>query len=109
MLELAIKGSKRYYGWLVILLGGVGAGFLVYLWQLDFGLGITGLMNYTGIDYRGIEFAGVTFQSVIYPELAGSQFLVYPFWVLVLTVMVGLYPSVHAARLNPSQAIRRSI
>ena len=73
------------------------------------GLGITGLMNYTGIDYRGIEFAGVTFQSVIYPELAGSQFLVYPFWVLVLTVMVGLYPSVHAARLNPSQAIRRSI
>jgi ABC-type lipoprotein release transport system permease subunit len=73
------------------------------------GLGITGLVNYTGIDYRGIEFAGVTFQSVIYPELTHSQFIVYPFWVLILTVMVGLYPSVHAARLIPSQAIRKSI
>jgi Ni/Fe-hydrogenase subunit HybB-like protein len=43
MLELAIKGTKRYYGWMTFLLAIVGAGFLVYLWQLDFGLGITGL------------------------------------------------------------------
>ena len=43
MLELAIKGSKKYYGWLVLLLGVIGIGFLVYLKQLDFGLGITGM------------------------------------------------------------------
>ena len=43
MLELAIKGTKRYYGWLALLLGLVGVGFLVYLKQLDFGLGITGM------------------------------------------------------------------
>ena len=43
MLEKALKGSKQYYGWLVALLAVMGAGFLVYLWQLSFGLGITGM------------------------------------------------------------------
>jgi Ni/Fe-hydrogenase subunit HybB-like protein len=43
MLELAIKGSKTYYTWLLALMGAIGVGFLVYLWQLQYGLGITGL------------------------------------------------------------------
>ncbi|MFZ0614798.1 MAG: NrfD/PsrC family molybdoenzyme membrane anchor subunit [Desulfobacterales bacterium] len=43
MLELALKGSKRYYGWMSFLLVMVGVGFLIYLKQLDFGLGITGM------------------------------------------------------------------
>jgi len=43
MLELAIKGSKKYYGWMAVLLGIIGIGFLVYLKQLDVGLGITGM------------------------------------------------------------------
>ncbi|MBL0713307.1 MAG: polysulfide reductase NrfD [Desulfosarcina sp.] len=43
MLEYAIKGDKRYYGWIAVLLGLIGVGFGFYLWQLKFGLGITGL------------------------------------------------------------------
>jgi molybdopterin-containing oxidoreductase family membrane subunit len=43
MLELAIKGSKRYYGWMTALLAVIGVGFICYLWQLSFGLGITGM------------------------------------------------------------------
>ena len=43
MLELALKGGKKYYGWMTFLLVIVGIGFLLYLRQLDFGLGITGL------------------------------------------------------------------
>ena len=43
MLELAIKGSKKYYGWMTLLLGVVGGGFVFYLWQFNFGLGITGM------------------------------------------------------------------
>lgn len=43
MLELALKGSKRYYGWMSFLLVIIGVGFLIYLKQLDFGLGITGM------------------------------------------------------------------
>ncbi len=43
MLELAIKGSKKYYGWMAALLAVIGVGLIFYLWQLSFGLGITGL------------------------------------------------------------------
>ncbi len=43
MLELAVKGNKWYWGWLIVLLGVIGAGFGLYLMQLKFGLGITGM------------------------------------------------------------------
>jgi len=43
MIELIFKGTKRYYGWMAALLAVVGVGFICYLWQLNFGLGITGM------------------------------------------------------------------
>jgi Ni/Fe-hydrogenase subunit HybB-like protein len=43
MLELALKGSKSYWIWMVALLGVIGAGFVLYLGQLEIGLGITGM------------------------------------------------------------------
>ncbi len=43
MLEKALAGDKKYYGWLAALLAVIGAGFAFYLWQLSFGLGITGM------------------------------------------------------------------
>ncbi len=43
MLELAVRGNKWYWGWMVVLLGVIGTGFGLYLMQLKFGLGITGM------------------------------------------------------------------
>jgi Ni/Fe-hydrogenase subunit HybB-like protein len=43
MLELALKGDKKYWGLVIALLTIMGVGFAVYLKQLDFGLGITGM------------------------------------------------------------------
>lgn len=43
MLEKAIVGSKAYYGWMTALLVVIGVGAAFYLWQLKFGLGITGM------------------------------------------------------------------
>ncbi|RLA94951.1 MAG: menaquinol oxidoreductase, partial [Deltaproteobacteria bacterium] len=43
MLENALKGSKKYWGTLVILAGFAGIGSLCYLRQLSYGLGITGM------------------------------------------------------------------
>ena len=43
MLELALKGGKKYWGWIAMLFVIILAGTVCYLWQLDFGLGITGL------------------------------------------------------------------
>lgn len=43
MIEKALVGDRRYYAWIVVLAGLIGIGFLCYLWQFRYGLGITGL------------------------------------------------------------------
>ncbi|QTA84868.1 sulfate reduction electron transfer complex DsrMKJOP subunit DsrP [Desulfonema magnum] len=43
MLELTVKGSKKYFGWMALVLGVIGIGFCVYVWQLISGLQITGM------------------------------------------------------------------
>lgn len=43
MLEKAIQGSRIYWGWVVILLGLIGIGFLFYLTQFFEGLKVTGM------------------------------------------------------------------
>jgi molybdopterin-containing oxidoreductase family membrane subunit len=43
MLELALKGGKSYWGWIVALLVVIGGAFGLYLGQIKLGLGITGM------------------------------------------------------------------
>jgi len=43
MLEKALTGDKKYWGWIAFVLLLIGTGFLAYLRQLDYGLGVTGL------------------------------------------------------------------
>jgi molybdopterin-containing oxidoreductase family membrane subunit len=43
MLELALTGDKKYWGWIGFLAVGIGAGVVCYSWQIKFGLGLTGL------------------------------------------------------------------
>ncbi len=74
MLELAIKGSKKYYGWMTFLLVIIGIGFLIYLKQLDFGLGITGLSRDTS---WGFYIANFTFLVGV---AAGGVMVVLPYY-----------------------------
>ncbi len=43
MFEKAVVGSRRYWAWVFALLAVIGAGFVSYLYQLNVGLGVTGL------------------------------------------------------------------
>ena len=43
MLEKALTGSRRYWTWIIILLVVIGLGFVSYLRQFFYGLGITGM------------------------------------------------------------------
>jgi molybdopterin-containing oxidoreductase family membrane subunit len=74
MLELALKGSKRYYAWMTFLLVVVGIGFLIYLKQLDFGLGITGLSRDAS---WGFYIANFTFLVGV---AAGGVMVVLPYY-----------------------------
>lgn len=68
-------------------------------------IGVTGTL---GLDYTGIEAMGVTFRDRLYPVFALRQVILYPAVVMVLTVMVAVYPAIHAARLLPAHSLRRS-
>jgi len=74
MLEIAIKGSKKYYGWMTFLLVIIGIGFYWYLRQLDFGLGITGLSRDTS---WGFYIANFTFLVGV---AAGGVMVVLPYY-----------------------------
>ena len=74
MLELAIKGGKKYYGWMTFLMVIVGIGFLIYLRQLDFGLGITGLSRDVS---WGFYIANFTFLVGV---AAGGVMVVLPYY-----------------------------
>ncbi len=43
MIEKALQGGRRYWGLIFLLLGVIGVGFVCYLWQFFYGLGITGM------------------------------------------------------------------
>jgi molybdopterin-containing oxidoreductase family membrane subunit len=74
MLELAIKGSKKYYGWMAFLLVIIGVGFAFYLKQLNFGLGVTGLSR--DISW-GFYIANFTFLVGV---AAGGVMVVLPYY-----------------------------
>jgi Ni/Fe-hydrogenase subunit HybB-like protein len=74
MLELALKGDKRYWGWIVSLLGVIGIGFCVYMWQLSFGLGITGMSRDVS---WGFYIANFTFLVGV---AAGGVMVVLPYY-----------------------------
>jgi ABC-type lipoprotein release transport system permease subunit len=67
------------------------------------------IASQTGMDYTGIEYSGVTFRKLLFPVLRIRQFIEYPLWVFLFTILVGLYPASYAAKIAPAAAMRRSL
>lgn len=74
MLELAVKGTKKYWIWVFALLGVVSIAFAVYLKQLSFGLGLTGMSRDVS---WGFYIAQFTFLVGV---AAGGVMLVLPYY-----------------------------
>lgn len=72
------------------------------------GFVLTAIVAHVGIDYTGIEMTGVTIQELIRPIMKVEQFTVYPVWLFIFTIIAGLYPARHAAKISPATAMRRS-
>lgn len=73
------------------------------------GLLIIWITSKTGISFGDIEVSGVVFDKPIYPVLRLSRVWLYPFFTLILTTAAGIYPGIHAGRLNPAEAMRKSL
>ena len=74
MLETALKGTNKYYVWVMALLGLAGVGFLCYLWQLKSGLGVTGMSRDVS---WGFYIAQFTFLVGV---AAGGVMVVLPYY-----------------------------
>ncbi|MBT3983417.1 MAG: ABC transporter permease [Bacteriovoracaceae bacterium] len=62
-----------------------------------------------GIDYAGVEFAEITFSDKIYFVFSVKQFVLYPILIFVFTLLVGLYPGIHATRITLADALKKSL
>jgi [DsrC]-trisulfide reductase subunit P len=74
MLELAVKGSKTYWTWVLALLAVIGTGFMLYMWQLQVGLGITGMSRDVS---WGFYIANFTYMVGV---AAGGVMVVLPYY-----------------------------
>jgi Ni/Fe-hydrogenase subunit HybB-like protein len=74
MLELAVKGSKTYWTWILALLAVIGTAFMLYLWQLQVGLGITGMSRDVS---WGFYIANFTYMVGV---AAGGVMVVLPYY-----------------------------
>jgi ABC-type lipoprotein release transport system permease subunit len=93
----------------IILLEAASLSFISIVIGSAIGLAFTWYYSVHGIDYLGIEFAGVTLRELLYPVLSIRQYTVFPFWMLVFSLIAAIYPAVYAAKLTPAKAMRKSM
>ena len=74
MLELALTGEKRYWGWIGLLTLMIGTGIIPFMWQLKVGLAITGLSRDVS---WGFYIAQLTFLVGV---AASAVMLVLPYY-----------------------------
>ena len=74
MLELAVKGNKTYWTWILALLAAIGGAFILYLGQLQLGLGITGMSRDVS---WGFYIANFTYMVGV---AAGGVMVVLPYY-----------------------------
>ena len=88
-------------------------GFFIGLLSVTVGLLMAFVLCYwgsiVGIDYSELEMSGLTLNEPIYLILDASSFATMGLATLVITLIASLYPAFHAARLQPSFAMRKTL
>lgn len=104
---LLALGTRRTQLFWLILLEAAYIGLL----SIIAGLFLGGLLSYwksvTGIDYSGAEFSGITMSDPIYLIIDIYTFIKISLSILLVSILSSIYPAIHAARLQPSLAMRK--
>ena len=101
-------GTRPKQLFLQIILEGLFIGMLSVFSGLILAFVICYWGSITGIDYSDIEMTGMTLNEPIYLILDTFSFVLMGVATLVIIVIACLYPAIHAARLQPSFAMRKN-
>ncbi len=105
---LAIGTRPKQLFW-QILLEGFFIGLLSLIVGLIFGATLSYWFSISGIDYSGSEMSGISLNEPIYLIIDLLAFSEMALSVLAITVLSCIYPAIHAARLQPSFAMRKAL
>ena len=56
-----------------------------------------------------MEFSGVVLPGRLHPELLWYQFVQFPLYVILLTVVAAIYPALFAARIAPARSLQKAL
>ncbi|MFP6808777.1 MAG: FtsX-like permease family protein [Pseudomonadales bacterium] len=73
------------------------------------GFGLSSYYAEYGIPMGRMEVGNVVLDGNIYTKLAANQFINFPIYVIILTVVAALYPARFASKIMPSEALQRSL
>ena len=105
---LAIGTRPKQLFW-QILLEGFFIGLLSLIVGLIFGATLSYWFSINGIDYSGSEMSGISLNEPIYLIIDLLAFSEMALSVLAITILSCIYPALHAARLQPSFAMRKAL
>ncbi|MEC9391952.1 MAG: FtsX-like permease family protein, partial [Pseudomonadota bacterium] len=88
-------------------------GLFLALISCFFGIIITVILGIflkeNGLSLGVMEFSGVAFPDNIPVILTLDQFVNFPFYVVLLTLVAAIYPAIFAARIVPAQAVQKAL
>lgn len=88
-------------------------GLFLALISCFFGIIITFILGIflkeNGLSLGVMEFSGVAFPDNIPVILTLDQFVNFPFYVVLLTLVAAIYPAIFAARIVPAQAVQKAL
>jgi ABC-type lipoprotein release transport system permease subunit len=87
--------------------------FLLAILGLIFGLiiGIPIIWYYSvhGIPLGDLQFQGLTIADKIKTVITPTQFTIFPLWMIGLTLVASIYPAIFAAKIIPSEALKKTL
>lgn len=86
---------------------------LIALVSCMFGMALGGALGLWfgehGIPLGEIELSGISLDNTIKTVLVPDQFIDFPIYVVVLTIVAALYPARFASKITPATALQRSL
>ncbi|TYB91363.1 MAG: ABC transporter permease [Kosmotoga sp.] len=102
-------GTKSKNLVFLIIFEAASLGFVASVIGIVLGYLLTIYTSSVGIDYSGIELAGAAFTGKLYPVIELRQFVQHPLLIWIFTILISIYPAVHAGKLNIADSLRKSL